>query len=77
MGQVGKWALNQDHICCSVTFITIQEDLMSANAFVPFGEVIADERARISFGKAGVRRDDKYAVAPKIRFSEEQVFVEL
>lgn len=27
------------------------------------GEVVADERARIAFGKAGVRRDDRYAVA--------------
>lgn len=31
--------------------------------FVAAGEVVADERARISFGKAGVRRDDRYAVA--------------
>ncbi len=30
--------------------------------FTPIGEVIADERARIAFGKAGVRRDDRYAV---------------
>lgn len=27
------------------------------------GEVTADERSRIAFGKAGVRRDDRYAVA--------------
>lgn len=35
----------------------------AANGFVPLGEVSADERSRIAFGKAGVRRDDKYAVA--------------
>lgn len=33
------------------------------NAFTPLGEVIADDRARIAFGKAGVRRDDRYAVS--------------
>ncbi len=27
------------------------------------GEVSADERSRMAFGKAGVRRDDRYAVA--------------
>lgn len=31
--------------------------------FVPAGEVVADERARIAFGKSGVRRDDRYAIA--------------
>ena len=31
--------------------------------FRTIGEVSADERARIAFGKAGVRRDDRYAVA--------------
>lgn len=31
--------------------------------FVPMGEVSADERSRMAFGKAGVRRDDRYAVA--------------
>ncbi|ASR57046.1 hypothetical protein [Cellulomonas sp. PSBB021] len=31
--------------------------------FAPIGEVTADERSRIAFGKAGVRRDDRYAVA--------------
>ncbi len=31
--------------------------------FTPVGEVVADDRARIPFGKAGVRRDDRYAVA--------------
>lgn len=33
------------------------------DGFVAAGEVVADERARIAFGKAGVRRDDRYAVA--------------
>jgi hypothetical protein len=32
-------------------------------SFRPVGEVIADDRARIPAGKAGVRRDDRYAVA--------------
>ena len=36
---------------------------MRTEDFRPIGEVVADERARIAFGKAGVRRDDKYAVA--------------
>lgn len=36
---------------------------MQQEKFTPMGEVVADERARIAFGKAGVRRDDKYAVA--------------
>ncbi|WP_104138798.1 MULTISPECIES: hypothetical protein [unclassified Cryobacterium] len=31
--------------------------------FVPVGEVSADERSRMAFGKAGVHRDDRYAVA--------------
>jgi hypothetical protein len=31
--------------------------------FVPMGEVSADERSRMAFGKAGVHRDDRYAVA--------------
>lgn len=31
--------------------------------FVAAGEAVADERARIAFGKAGVRKDDRYAVA--------------
>lgn len=34
-----------------------------ANGFVPLGEVSADERSRIAFGKAGVRRNDRYTVA--------------
>lgn len=36
---------------------------MQMEKFTPMGEVVADDRARIAFGKAGVRRDDKYAVA--------------
>lgn len=32
-------------------------------AFEPFGEVVADDRSRLSFGKVGVKRDDRYAVA--------------
>ena len=31
--------------------------------FTPLGEVVADERARIAFGKSGVRKDDRFAVA--------------
>ena len=27
------------------------------------GEVVADDRARISFGRVGVRKDDRFAVA--------------
>lgn len=42
----------------------LSEDLMDTLAgFVPVGEVSADERHRMSFGRAGVRRDDRYAVA--------------
>lgn len=37
--------------------------MSNLNQFVPLGEVVADDRARISFGKAGVRRDDRYAVS--------------
>lgn len=33
------------------------------SGFQPIGEVVADERGRIAVGKAGVRRDDRYAVA--------------
>lgn len=32
-------------------------------SFSPVGEVVADDRGRIAFGKAGVRRDDRYALA--------------
>jgi hypothetical protein len=31
--------------------------------FESLGEVVADERSRIAFGKAGVRKDDRYAIA--------------
>lgn len=31
--------------------------------FQPLGEVVADDRSRLAFGKVGVRRDDRYAVA--------------
>jgi hypothetical protein len=31
--------------------------------FRAVGEVVADDRCRIAFGKAGVHRDDRYAVA--------------
>ncbi|WP_125613157.1 hypothetical protein [Specibacter cremeus] len=36
---------------------------MNGTKFTPVGEVSADERSRIAVGKAGVRRDDRYAVA--------------
>lgn len=36
---------------------------MDHKVFAPLGEASADERSRIAFGKAGVRRDDRYAVA--------------
>jgi hypothetical protein len=36
---------------------------MPDSEFKPAGEVVADERARLAFGKAGVRRDDRFAVA--------------
>lgn len=38
-------------------------DITIPTGFTPLGEVSADERSRIAFGKAGVRRDDKYAIA--------------
>jgi hypothetical protein len=31
--------------------------------FRPAGEATADDRGRLAFGKAGVRRDDRYAIA--------------
>ena len=31
--------------------------------FEALGEAVADERGRIAFGKAGVRKDDRYAIA--------------
>lgn len=33
------------------------------SGFKPMGEVVADERGRLAIGKAGVRRDDRYAIA--------------
>jgi hypothetical protein len=39
------------------------QQMVPLNGFNPVGEVSADERSRIAFGKAGVRRDDRYAVA--------------
>lgn len=35
----------------------------ASSGFTPIGELTADDRSRIAFGKAGVRRDDRYAVA--------------
>lgn len=32
------------------------------DGFRPVGEVTADDRARIPFGKVGVHKDDRYAV---------------
>lgn len=40
-----------------------ERSMMKHDEFKPAGEVVADERARLSFGKAGVRRDDRFAVA--------------
>jgi hypothetical protein len=37
--------------------------MIDQKGFTPVGEVVADDRARIPAGKAGVRRDDRYAVA--------------
>lgn len=33
------------------------------SSFETLGEVVADDRSRIAFGKAGVRKDDRYAIA--------------
>lgn len=41
----------------------VTRETVSNVGFTPVGEVTADERSRIAFGKAGVRRDDRYAVA--------------
>jgi len=40
-----------------------EETVDQLERFNPLGEVTADERSRIAFGKAGVRRDDRYAVS--------------
>lgn len=37
--------------------------MKTTGKFVPVGEISADDRSRIAVGKAGVRRDDRYAVA--------------
>lgn len=37
--------------------------MMKYDGFKPAGEVVADERARLAFGKAGVRREDRFAIA--------------
>ena len=36
---------------------------MAASGFRPVGEVTADDRARLSMGKAGVTGDERFAVA--------------
>jgi len=42
----------------------MKETSMDMNAgFRAVGEVVADDRARIAFGKTGVRKDDRYAIA--------------
>jgi len=41
----------------------VTRDSVGNVGFTPVGEMTADERSRIAFGKAGVRRDDRYAVA--------------
>lgn len=35
----------------------------ATSGFRAIGEVVADDRARIAFGKTGVRKDDRYAIA--------------
>lgn len=37
--------------------------MSTLEGFRPIAEVAADERARIAFGKAGVHKDDRYAVS--------------
>lgn len=41
----------------------IEEDAVELSGLTLVGEVVADDRARIAFGRVGVRRDDRYAVA--------------
>lgn len=43
--------------------VQVEVQMSSFKEFRPVGEVSADDRARIAFGKAGVRRDDRYAMA--------------
>lgn len=35
----------------------------ASSGFKPIGELSADDRSRIAFGKAGVHRDDRFAVS--------------
>ncbi|SDF57234.1 hypothetical protein SAMN05216553_102121 [Lentzea fradiae] len=37
--------------------------MTTLEGFRPVAEVTADERSRIAFGKAGVHKDDRYAVS--------------
>ena len=37
--------------------------MTAVDGFHPVAEVTADERARIAFGKAGVHKDDRYALS--------------
>lgn len=37
--------------------------MTAVDGFRPIAEVTADDRARIAFGKAGVHKDDRYALA--------------
>jgi hypothetical protein len=41
----------------------MEETTVDASTFKAVGEVVADDRARIAFGKTGVRKDDRYAIA--------------
>ena len=45
------------------TMVELKKMAELKSDFVPMGEVSADERSRMAFGKAGVHRDDRYAVA--------------
>ena len=45
------------------TMVELKKMTELKSDFVPMGEVSADERSRMAFGKAGVHRDDRYAVA--------------
>lgn len=54
------------HTCCNgvqAVLTTMGINKMDERGFVPAGELIADGRSRMAFGKVGVRHDDKYAVA--------------
>ena len=45
------------------TMVELKKMAELKSDFVPMGEVSADERSRMAFGKAGAHRDDRYAVA--------------